>query len=34
MVTDHLFAGDKEAGEQFLNAIGGAEKEPLKDTSL
>lgn len=32
MVAEHLFAGDKEAGEKFLKAIDSAEKDPIKDT--
>jgi oxalate decarboxylase family bicupin protein len=34
MVADHLFAEDKEAGDLFLKAIKGAEKEPLKNTAV
>jgi len=32
MVAEHLFAGDKEAGEKFLEAIEGAAKDPIKNT--
>ena len=32
MVVEHLFVGDKEAGEKFLRAIEGAEKDPIRDT--
>jgi oxalate decarboxylase family bicupin protein len=34
MVAEHLFMGDKEAGEKFLRAIEGAEKDPIKDTGV
>jgi oxalate decarboxylase family bicupin protein len=32
MVAEHLFAGDKEAGQKFLKAIADAEKDAIKDT--
>jgi oxalate decarboxylase family bicupin protein len=31
MVAEHLFAGDKKAGERFLESIAEAEKDPIKD---
>jgi oxalate decarboxylase family bicupin protein len=34
MVAEHLFSGDKEAGERFLEAIEGAEKDPIKNTGV
>ena len=32
LVAEHIFAGDKEAAEEFLKQIEGAEKEPIKST--
>lgn len=32
LVAEHLFADDKEAAEDFLKKIEGAEKDPIKDT--
>jgi oxalate decarboxylase/phosphoglucose isomerase-like protein (cupin superfamily) len=32
MVAEHLFAGDEEAGEKFLESIAEAEKDPIRDT--
>lgn len=32
LVAEHIFADDKEAAEEFLKQIEGAEKEPIKST--
>lgn len=32
LVAEHIFADDKEAAEEFLKGIEGAEKEPIKST--
>lgn len=31
LVSDHLFQGDREAGERFLDQVRGAEKDSIKE---